>query len=41
MPNYNFINESGPLVFPNYLRYPHNVKEIFEYFKVLIKREDL
>lgn len=39
--NQEFLKSSFDLRFPDYSRYPYQVREIFEYFKGLIHKEDL
>lgn len=40
--NYDYLKKSkSNLDFPDYNKYPYHVREIFEYFKALIHKEDL
>ena len=40
--NYEFLrNKSLQLNFPDYNKYPYHVREIFEYYKALIHKDDL
>jgi len=40
--NYDFLrNEYKSLEFPDFNKYPYHVREIFEYYKALITKEDL
>ena len=39
--HYDFLRDPRPLNFPRYEYYPFQVKEIFEYYKALITKDDL
>lgn len=39
--NYELIKSNEPLEFPDYNKYPYHVREVFEYYKALVKKEDL
>ena len=36
-----YLKESKQLKFPDYNSYPYHVREIYEYFKALVPRDDL